>query len=111
MLRSRARQASGFAMRTGSRLARAFCCASDLQRQLPAHVGALDAEEALLCADATACGEAAELSGGGDHAVAGNDNRAGIMGQRLPDLARQVDVAQARGNLAVRERLARRDGA
>ena len=56
-------------------------------------------------------GEAADLAAGGEHAMARHDDRERIAPERLPDGARRARRAEARRDVAVRKRRARRDGA
>src|ERR1700722_5049912 len=73
--------------------------------------GAFDREHFQLGHDAAIGGEPTGLAAGGQHAVAGHDDRTGIAPERLADIARQLDAAEPFGDIAVSERLARWDGA
>src|SRR5258708_2389364 len=70
-----------------------------------------DLKHAPLGGDATIGREAAHLAVGTQHAMAGHDDGHRIAAERLADLARFVRHAEALGDLAVGQSLARRDGA
>src|SRR6266851_6246420 len=72
---------------------------------------AFDGEHFELGDDAAIGGKSAGLAAGGEHAVAGHHDRAGIAPERLADVTRQFDAAEPFGDIAVSERLAWRDGA
>ena len=55
--------------------------------------------------------EAAGLAARGEHSMARNDDRERVSPERLPDRARRAGRADARGDLAVRERRTRPDRA
>jgi hypothetical protein len=54
---------------------------------------ALDFQEPKLGANAAGRGKAAEFAAGGEHAMAGHDNREWIVPERLADVAGQQPVA------------------
>ena len=67
---------------------------------------ALDLEQAQLRRDAAAGREAAELAAGGEHAMAGHDDRERVLPERLADVAGEAGLAEPRGDLAVGQRRA-----
>src|SRR5947209_6949101 len=79
------------------------CARNDRLEQGELLLGALDLEQAALGAVATRGGEAAELTVGSDDPVARYDQRERVMRQGLANLAGQRRVAEALGNLAVRQ--------
>jgi glyoxylase-like metal-dependent hydrolase (beta-lactamase superfamily II) len=72
---------------------------------------AFDGEHFELGHNAAIGGKSAGLAAGGEHAVARHHDRTGIAPERLADIARQLDAAEPFGDIAVGQRLARRNGA
>ena len=74
------------------------------------HLRALDREHAELRAGAAVGGEAAHLAAGGEHAMAGHDDRERVAAEGLADGACGARRAGACRDVAVGERGAGRDG-
>src|SRR5207245_6777274 len=72
---------------------------------------ALDRQHAALGGDAPLGGKAADLAAGGEHAMARHNDRERISAERLPDRPRGTGHADPPRDVAVRERLAGRNGA
>src|SRR5450631_129988 len=72
---------------------------------------AFDGEHFELCHDAAIGGKSAGFAAGGEHAMAGHNDRTRVAPECLADIARQLDAAEPLGDIAVSERLARRDAA
>src|SRR5262249_30745300 len=82
------------------------------ERGLAVDEYAFDREEAELGRDASPRGEAAGLAAGGDHPMAGHDDRERVLGERLPHVARRLRrTAESRRDRTVRQRGARRNRA
>jgi len=67
----------------------------------------LDLQQAPLGRHAARRRETAELAAGREHAMARDDDRKRIAAQRLPDVAREQPIAEARRNLSVGQRVTR----
>ena len=75
------------------------------------HNRALDLQHLQLGHHAAIGGKAARLVAGREHAVARHHDRTWIAPKRLADVARQFDAAELFGDIAIGQRLARRDRA
>ena len=73
------------------------------------HHGAFDREHFQLGHHSAMAGEATGLAAGGEHAMAGDQDRHGIVAECLTDLARALDTAELSGDVAIGQRPARRN--
>src|SRR5208282_2704160 len=82
-----------------------------IQERLRAiQLGAFDGEHAALGYDASLGGKAADLTAGGEYAVARHDDREWISPERLSHSARGTRCADPRRNVAIGQCHARRNG-